>query len=196
METKTVLIALLVVAALAGAILFLARAPEPQATATTGSAPPTAAEAAAPTGPTPSETPAAAPPAATPGDPAQAPTGPASPSSAPSAHRIVASYFHNTTRCVTCRAIEQLARETIESAFAAELASGRLVWRALNMELRENEHYAFDYDLTSPSLVLASVDGEEELRFKVLTDTWTLVHKKTQFVSYIETEVRAFLEGP
>jgi hypothetical protein len=114
----------------------------------------------------------------------------------PPSRRIVASYFHNTTRCVTCRTIEQRARETIESAFAAEVASGRLVWRVLNMELKENEHYPIDYSLTSPSLVLTEVDGDHEVRFKVLNETWTLVHTKVQFTTYIETEVRAFLEEP
>ena len=109
--------------------------------------------------------------------------------------RVVATYFHNTTRCYTCRTIEERALETIETVFAAELASGRLVWRVLNMELRENEHYAYEYDLTSPSLVLAEMDGDREVRFKVLDAVWRLVHAKVQFASYIETEVRAYLEG-
>jgi len=108
--------------------------------------------------------------------------------------RVVATYFHNTARCKTCRAIEQQAKETIDSVFAAELLSGVLVWRALNMEEKENEHYAIDYSLTSPSLVLAEMDGEREVRFKVLDQVWRLVHKKPEFASYVETEVRAFLE--
>ncbi|MCX6100130.1 MAG: nitrophenyl compound nitroreductase subunit ArsF family protein, partial [Candidatus Bipolaricaulota bacterium] len=116
-------------------------------------------------------------------------------SSAPPIHRIVATYFHNTTRCATCLNIEQLARATMEIRFAAEMAAGKLVWRSLNMEERENEHYAIDYSLTSPSLVLAEMDGDREVRFKVLTETWTLIHKKLQFEPYIENETHAFLEG-
>jgi hypothetical protein len=118
----------------------------------------------------------------------------ASTPSAPPSHRVVASYFHNIVRCVTCRTIEQRAKETIDSAFAAEVASGQLAWRVINMQLKENEHYAIDYGLTSPSLVLTEMDGDREVRFKVLSETWTLVHTKVQFVTYIETEVRAFLE--
>ncbi len=112
----------------------------------------------------------------------------------PPTHRVVASYFHNTTRCVTCRTIEQRSQETMESTFAAEMAAGKLAWRSLNMEEKQYEHYAIDYSLTSPSLVLTEMDGDREVRFKVLTETWTLVHTKLQFVTYIETEVRAFLE--
>jgi hypothetical protein len=106
---------------------------------------------------------------------------------------VIATYFHNTTRCVTCLAIERLAKKTIEAAFASDLASGRLVWRSLNMEERENEHYAIDYKLPYPSLVLAEMDGEREIRFKLLGETWNLIHKEPRFIAYIESELRAFL---
>jgi hypothetical protein len=114
----------------------------------------------------------------------------------PSSYRVIATYFHNTARCVTCRSIEQRSRDTIQTAFAAEIASGRLVWRALNMEEKENEHYAINYDLPYASLVLAEVDGEREVRFKVLEQTWDLVHKRQPLLeNYVESETRAFLEG-
>jgi hypothetical protein len=113
-----------------------------------------------------------------------------------SSGRVIATYFHNTARCVTCRSIEQRSRDTIQTAFAAEIASGRLVWRALNMEEKENEHYAIDYDLPYASLVLAEMDGEREVRFKVLNETWDLVHKRQPLLeNYVESETRAFLEG-
>jgi len=116
--------------------------------------------------------------------------------SASSGHRVVATYFHNTARCVTCRNIEQRSREAVEAAFAPELASGQLTWRALNMEEKENEHYAIDYDLPYASLVLAEMDGEREVRFKVLNQTWDLVHKRQPLLEdYVESETRAFLEG-
>jgi hypothetical protein len=114
----------------------------------------------------------------------------------PPSYRVIATYFHNTARCVTCRSIEQRSRDTIQTAFAAEIASGRLAWRALNMEEKENEHYAIDYDLPYASLVLAEMDGEREVRFKVLDQTWDLVHKKQPLLEdYVESETRAFLEG-
>jgi len=120
----------------------------------------------------------------------------ASASSTPASHRFVATYFHNTARCVTCRSIEQRSRDTIQTAFAAEIASGRLAWRALNMEEKESEHYAIDYDLPYASLVLAEMDGEREVRFKVLEQTWDLVHKRQPLLEdYVENETRAFLEG-
>jgi hypothetical protein len=194
-ESKALLIVVLVLAAVAGAILFLVPKPEQEA----GAAAETAtwlpqAEVTAPAGLVSPEKQDDTPQMLAAGQSAVAQTESSLAASALPTRRIVASYFHNTTRCVTCRTIEQRARETMESSFAAEVASGQLVWRALNMELKENEHYAIDYSLTSPSLVLTEVDGDREVRFKVLNETWTLVHTKVQFVTYVETEVRAFLE--
>jgi hypothetical protein len=131
-----------------------------------------------------------------PGEDAQTASGVVAAASASSSHRVIATYFHNTARCVTCRNIEDRSRGAIEAAFAAELASGQLIWRALNMEEKENEHYAIDYGLPYASLVLAEVDGEREVRFKVLGQTWDFVHKRQPLLEdYVENETRAFLEG-
>lgn len=131
-----------------------------------------------------------------PGEDTQTGSGVVTAASASSSFHIIATYFHNTARCVTCRNIENRSREAIEAAFPVELASGQLTWRALNMEERENEHYAIDYDLPYASLVLAEVDGEREVRFKVLEQTWDLVHKRQPLLEdYVVGETRAFLEG-
>lgn len=197
MDNKLVLVVVLALFAVAAAFVVFAPGEQETRIANTASVPSQTKEATSTTAVSPSPdaqvTPATA--AKELGASQTASDTASAPSTTPS-RRIVASYFHNTVRCVTCRTIEQRAKETIDSAFAAELASGQLAWRVINMQLKENEHFAIDYDLTSPSLVLAEMDGDHEARFKVLSETWTLVHTKVQFVNYIETEVRAFLEEP
>ncbi|MCX6094895.1 MAG: nitrophenyl compound nitroreductase subunit ArsF family protein [Candidatus Bipolaricaulota bacterium] len=195
MEHKTLLIVVLVVAVIAAATVLIARGPDQEtARAAEVSTAVPQAEASAATSVL-SQGQAAPVVATLQSTQAQTPSALSSPTSVVPTRRVIATYFHNTVRCVTCRSIERIAKETIESTFAAELASGKLVWRALNMQEKENEHYAIDYSLVSPSLVLAEMDGEREVRFKVLTDTWKLAHKEAQFVSYVQTETRAFLEG-
>jgi hypothetical protein len=195
---KILLIVVLVLAGIAGAVLLLARAPQASteavaATAASRDTEPAEAATTALSGAQPQAAQAQTP--AAPGQSTQqTPSDVAALSSAGPPRQVVATYFHNTVRCVTCRTIEQRARETIESAFAAELASGRLVWQVLNMEKKEYEHYATDYNLTSPSLVLALVEGDQVVRFAVLKDTWTLVHKKAEFEAYVVAETLAFLE--
>lgn len=108
---------------------------------------------------------------------------------------VLATYFHNTARCPTCLAIERDSRAALQAAFAAEFASGKLVWRTVNMEDKGNDHYVTDYKLPCPSLVIAEMKGERELRFKLLGETWNLIHGDSKrFSSYVTSEVEAWLE--
>jgi hypothetical protein len=198
-DQKTLLVIVLAVVGLVAAAIFLIPAPAPEvaktdtvSTEASGSASTVSAGALTP------ETGAqgVSVPGTNQGEAAQTSSGIVAPTSATSSRRVIATYFHNTARCVTCRNIEDRSRGAIEAAFAAEIASGRLAWRALNMEEKENEHYAIDYDLPYASLVLAEMDGEREVRFKVLEQTWDLVHKRQPLLEdYVESETRAFLEG-
>ena len=103
---------------------------------------------------------------------------------------ILVYYFHATTRCATCRAIEAYAHETLASRFAADLEARRLQWRAVNVDESANRHFIQDYRLYTRSVVV--VDAKDPKRFKVLDRVWQLVRDKAAFQSYVEQEIRAF----
>jgi len=109
------------------------------------------------------------------------------------ASRVIAYYFHNTSRCPTCLKIEQTAREAMEEVFAEDFASGRLVWHSLDMEKPENEHFVYDYELAMPSLVLVLMVEEAEIDWKRLDDTWTLIRDEDKFVNYVVEETKGYL---
>ncbi|MCL4786829.1 MAG: hypothetical protein KJ070_08555 [Verrucomicrobia bacterium] len=109
--------------------------------------------------------------------------------------QVIAYYFHGTVRCETCLLIEKLAKSVVEQEFAAELAADRLVFTSVNYELPEHAHFLTDYKLPCPSLVLVKQrDGKEE-DWKLLADTWQLVHEPITLKAYLESEVRHFLTG-
>ncbi len=105
-----------------------------------------------------------------------------------------AYYFHGNSRCYTCNTIEAYAKETLESEFAEEMANKRLSFETVNAEQPENRHFIQDFQLTSPTVVLARHEGDEVLEFKNLTQVWKLVKNKEQFQAYIRDETRAMLE--
>ena len=111
----------------------------------------------------------------------------------PKAIQVIAYYFHNTLRCKTCLKIERTAREVLEEVFAADFASGRLVWQSLNMEKPENEHFVHDYKLAMPSLVLVLTEEETEVDWKRLDDTWTHIRDEDKFIVYVVEETKAYL---
>jgi hypothetical protein len=108
---------------------------------------------------------------------------------------VIVYYFHGDTRCNTCRKIEAYTKEAIEKGFAKELESGRLVWKTVNVEEGDNEHFIDDYELSTRTVVLSNIDKEEEMRWTKLERVWQLVKNKEEFVDYIIENTNKYLAG-
>ena len=109
--------------------------------------------------------------------------------------QIVATYFHGDYRCYTCRKIEADAKAAIEQAFAAELADGRVVFRAVNVDRSENAHFIQDYSLVTRSLVLTEEVGGKVVRWINLDRVWQLVRNEDAYREYVVGSVRSYLDG-
>ncbi len=129
-------------------------------------------------------------------DQRSATSGAASPSTAtkPQSDKIVAYYFHTTYRCPTCRRIEAYSKQAIESAFARELADGRIEFRLVNIEIPENRHYVQDYNLFTKSLVLARMKDGKQVEWSNLDRVWELNGDQAAFLRYVQQGIRAYLE--
>jgi hypothetical protein len=110
-------------------------------------------------------------------------------------HKVVAYYFHGNVRCATCRKIEAYTGEAIDSGFAAELKSGLLEWHAINTDSSQNEHYLEDYQLYTKSVILSDLHHGKQTRWKNLDKIWTLTGDKSDFMKYIQDEVRILLDS-
>ncbi len=108
-------------------------------------------------------------------------------------HRVTAYYFHTTSRCASCRAIEAYSHEAIESAFADEIKDGRLVWRVVNIEVKGNEHFVKDYGLFTKSLVIVNEVRGKPAQWKNLEKVWQLLQDKPKFLRYVQDEMRGYL---
>jgi hypothetical protein len=108
-------------------------------------------------------------------------------------HRVIAYYFHTNQRCSNCRKIEAYSHEAIEKAFAKELKDGRLVWRLVNIQEKDNEHFVKDYELYTKSLVLVDEAKGRQVRWKNLTRVWEFLGDRGGFLKYVQDEVRGYL---
>ena len=109
--------------------------------------------------------------------------------------KVLVYYFHGTVRCATCRNIEAYAEEAIRTSFPDDLASGKMVWRALNTDEPENAHFLQDYQLVTSSLVLVGLDNNVQRRWKNLDKVWQYVDFKPQFNEYVVESTREFMGG-
>lgn len=110
-------------------------------------------------------------------------------------HVVVAYYFHGNARCETCRKIESYTADTITNSLASSLSSGDLVFRVVNVDKPENEHFVSDYELSTRSVVLVNAVDSQRTAWKNLEKVWDLVGDKTDFQQYIREETLAYLEG-
>lgn len=114
----------------------------------------------------------------------------------PPARVLTVYYFHGTARCVSCRTIEALSEEAIKTGFPKELASGRIVWKVVDVDLEENRHFIDDYTLYTKSVVVVETHKGKQLRWKNLDRVWKLLKDRKAFIKYVQDDVRAWLEKP
>lgn len=106
---------------------------------------------------------------------------------------VVAYYFHGDRRCATCQKLEAYSAQAISEGFAGMLEDSSLVWRVVNFDEEDNQHFAKDYQLYSQAVILSRrVDGQQT-EWVNLDKIWELVGDKEAFMSYIRKETQAFL---
>lgn len=108
--------------------------------------------------------------------------------------KVIAYYFHSNVRCLTCHNMEKYAKEAIEKNFAEELKDGRLVFKTVNVEEKENEHFVDDYELYTKALVISQIKDEKESQHKNLTKIWEYVRNKNRFIEYVTSEIKDYLK--
>lgn len=62
-------------------------------------------------------------------------------------------YFHNTRRCATCQAVEDVTKTTIDENYAEQLKSGTIIFESLNIEEDENTSVAEELQVSGQSLI-------------------------------------------
>jgi hypothetical protein len=109
--------------------------------------------------------------------------------------KVIAYYFHGDFRCPTCYRLEQYSKEAIEQNFKDSLSSGKLEFKAVNVDEKANRHFVNDYQLYTKSLVLLLVKSGKEVKSKNLIKIWKYVADKKRFFEYVTNEVQDFLKG-
>lgn len=108
---------------------------------------------------------------------------------------VVAYYFHRTLRCPSCLHIEATATQVIQDRFAGELDAGLLRVESVDIQKNGNEHFADDYELGAPSLVLVRMVNGQRESWKNCERVWELHRNEPAFAEYVEGELRSMLSG-
>jgi hypothetical protein len=108
--------------------------------------------------------------------------------------KVFVFYCHGTFRCSTCQTIEKYSHDAIYQYFPKELSTGKLEFKAVNIEEEENRHYIKDYQLFSRSLILVLYKDDKQVKWKNLKEVWIHAGDKENFFRYVKDEVEGFLK--
>lgn len=110
-------------------------------------------------------------------------------------NQVVMTYFRNNIRCPACKWIEALTTETAQKDLASELASGKLVFRVVDVDEPANNHYIEDYQLTTKSVILSfRADGKEQ-RWEDMDKIWHMLGEPDAFRAYLAEPIHKYLDS-
>jgi hypothetical protein len=109
------------------------------------------------------------------------------------ANKVVVYYLHTTYRCVTCNAIERLARSLVEREFGEAMKAGHIEWR--EADFQKDEALARRYAIVSSCVVVADVRNGKEVGFQRLDEVWTRHEDPADFNEYVGAAIRRYLNA-
>lgn len=103
-------------------------------------------------------------------------------------------YFHGNARCVNCYNMEKWMKELMETSFKNEVDAGKLTFRIINTDEKDNAHFMTDYGLYTKSVVLALVKDGKQVKFENMSKIWDVLRSKDKFSQYIKEGIERYLK--
>lgn len=101
-------------------------------------------------------------------------------------------YFHRSQRCAGCHYAEDATRYTIETYFGDEVASGKVVFKVLDVQDKANAAIVEKYGAYTSSLFINEVrDGIDHI--EEVTGIWFLLGNDEAFVNLVKGEIEKHL---
>ena len=77
--------------------------------------------------------------------------------------KIEVYYFHNTRRCATCNAVEDVTKSTLEESYPEQMQKGVITFQSLNIEEDANEPLARELHVSGQTLLFVKNGKKKDL---------------------------------
>ncbi|MDD5048654.1 MAG: nitrophenyl compound nitroreductase subunit ArsF family protein [Methanoregulaceae archaeon] len=108
--------------------------------------------------------------------------------------KVEVYHFHATRQCTSCIVLGEYTEETVNTYFAPELASGRIVFAHVNVDLPENREIVEKYRPTGSSIWIGVYGGDgfhKEEDIKV----WYRLGDRDEYMTYLKEVIEKRLAG-
>jgi len=104
-------------------------------------------------------------------------------------------HFHGTHQCYSCKTVGAYAEETVNTYFADELKSGKIVFGHINGELPENRELVIKYGATGSSLWLGIYAKDGKFSAEQNINVWYKISDKEDYMNYLKGIIEKRLSG-
>ena len=99
--------------------------------------------------------------------------------------KIEIYHFHGTNQCSSCIAVGKLAEETVNTYYADDVKSGKIVFAHINGDLLENKDKVMQYGATGSSLWIGVYDANG-FHAEQNTNVWYKIQDKPGYMIYLK----------
>jgi hypothetical protein len=97
-------------------------------------------------------------------------------------------YFHRAQRCSGCIYAQNMTEYTLNTYFADELQSGKIVFVVLNLQDTNNSAMVQKFGAYTSSLFLNDVKGSVD-NISEVTDIWLVLGKDDKFIDIVKSAI-------
>lgn len=122
------------------------------------------------------------------------PSGNPGTASSGNVEKVEVYHFHATRQCYSCVTLGEYAEATVNTYFSPEVASGKVVFGHVNVDLPENKAIVQQYGPTGSSLWIGVYDKNgfyKEQNMKV----WYKLGNKDEYMAYLKEVIDKRLAG-
>ena len=109
--------------------------------------------------------------------------------------KIEIYHFHGTNQCYSCITVGDYAQETVNTYFADEIKSGKIVFGHINGELAENRELVVKYGATGSSLWIGTYTKDGQFKAEQNTNVWYKINDKQAYMTYLKGVIEQKLAG-
>jgi len=103
-------------------------------------------------------------------------------------------HFHATRQCYSCITLGAYAEETVNTSFAPEVQSGKVVFGHINVDLPENHALVEQYGPTGSSLWIGVYD-KDGFHKEENVNVWYKIGNKDEYMAYLKGVIDKRLAG-
>lgn len=102
--------------------------------------------------------------------------------------------FHSTHRCLTCNAIEENTRYTLNTYFSKELQSSKISLKIINVDKIENEKISEKFEASGTSLFLNVLSKGKETQINLTEFAFMKGKNRDAFSMELKEKIETILE--